>query len=317
MPPTASAIRGRTWIVPVGPGPRRPRSLDTRMPSKPRRTARRASGDGLDAAEDDRPVPGLADRRERRPALPGLRGRRARGGCTPRSRARPSRATSGSSPSGQSRANQREPFGAASGDGLDRRARLRRVHVGEPEGRRRAGGRGLAVGVREGLPPTGPRMIGAGIVTPSMVALRSRSARSMNIRGTIRHARSACAFARAAAAPPAAASRCRRAPSDSTFAAAASRSARFVVKIGLTPARHPGDVDLGLVAARTGRPGRRGAATARDGAERAPTAPRRARSARGRSRRRPCRRPRGTDGGWSRTSTAQRARVREERDRAR
>jgi hypothetical protein len=30
----------------------------------------------LDAAEDDRPVPGLANRRERLPVLPGLRGRK-------------------------------------------------------------------------------------------------------------------------------------------------------------------------------------------------------------------------------------------------
>ena len=82
-------------------------------------------------------------------------------------------------------------------------------------------------------------MTGAGIATPSTVAERSRSARSMNIRGTIRHADSARAFARTAAAPPAQASRCRRAASVSTFAAAASRSDRFVVKIGLTSALIP------------------------------------------------------------------------------
>ena len=82
-------------------------------------------------------------------------------------------------------------------------------------------------------------MTGAGIATPSTVVERSRSARSMNIRGTIRHADSARAFARTAAGPPAQASRCRRAGSDSTFAAAASRSERFVVKIGLTPALIP------------------------------------------------------------------------------
>jgi len=82
-------------------------------------------------------------------------------------------------------------------------------------------------------------MTGAGIATPSTVVERSRSARSMNIRGTIRHADRARAFARTAAAPPAQASRCRRAASLSTFAAAASRSDRFVVKIGLTPALIP------------------------------------------------------------------------------
>jgi hypothetical protein len=78
-------------------------------------------------------------------------------------------------------------------------------------------------------------MTGAGMVAPATVALRSRSARSMNMRGTIRHARSARLFARTAAAPPAQASRYRRASSDSTFAAASSRSDRFVVKIGTVP----------------------------------------------------------------------------------
>jgi hypothetical protein len=82
-------------------------------------------------------------------------------------------------------------------------------------------------------------MTGAGIWTPRTLVLRSRSSRSMNIRGTIRHARSACAFARTAAAPPAQASRCRRAATGSTSAAAASRSDRFVVKIGLAPAAMP------------------------------------------------------------------------------
>jgi hypothetical protein len=61
----------------------------------------------------------------------------------------------------------------------------------------------------------------------------------MNIRGTIRHADSARAFARTAAEPPAQASRCRRAASDSTSSAAASRSDRFVVKIGSVPALIP------------------------------------------------------------------------------
>jgi hypothetical protein len=82
-------------------------------------------------------------------------------------------------------------------------------------------------------------MTGAGILTPSTVVLGSRSSRSMNIRGTIRHSPSACTFARTAAAPPAQASRCSRAASDSTFAAAASRSDRFVVKIGLTSVAIP------------------------------------------------------------------------------
>ena len=54
----------------------------------------------------------------------------------------------------------------------------------------------------------------------------------MNIRGTIRHADSASALARTAAAPPAQPSRCWRAASDRTSAAASSRSDRLVVKIG-------------------------------------------------------------------------------------
>ena len=77
------------------------------------------------------------------------------------------------------------------------------------------------------------------MATPSTFAARLRSARSMSIRGTIRHARSAFAFARTAAAPPASASRCRRAGSDNTLAAAASRPERLVVKIGLEPADIP------------------------------------------------------------------------------
>ncbi len=43
--------------------------------------------------------------------------------------------------------------GRGHGDALDRRARLRRVDVGEPQARGRPGGRGLAVGVRQGLVP--------------------------------------------------------------------------------------------------------------------------------------------------------------------
>ena len=135
--------------------------------------------------------------------------------------------------------NHREPVGAAaatpSTDVLEceewtyvsPRAAAARAVAASPSGCARA------------WPPTGPRMIGAGISTPRTVALRSRSLRSMNIRGTIRHARSARAFARTAPAPPAQASRCRRAASGSTCAAAASRSDRFVVKIGLTPADIP------------------------------------------------------------------------------
>ncbi len=140
---------------------------------------------------------------------------------------------------GQSRANHREPVGAAtatpSTDVLDCDAW---TYVSP----RPAAARAVAAsptGCAKACLPTGPRMTGAGIETPSTVALQSRSARSMNIRGTIRHAPSARAFARTASAPPAHASRCRRASSDRTFAATSSRPDRFVVKIGLTSAVIP------------------------------------------------------------------------------
>ena len=71
----------------------------------------------------------------------------------PASRARMSSARSGPSPSGQSRPNHREPVGAAAATLSTDCARMRRVDVRELQGRGRPGGRGLAVGVRQGLAP--------------------------------------------------------------------------------------------------------------------------------------------------------------------
>ena len=156
--------------------------------------------------------------------------------CEPRA---PEQPGVGTPPSGQSRPNHREPVGAATATASTAVLDCDAWTYVSP---RAAAARAVATSPSECARawfPTGPRMTGAGIATPSTVALRSRSARSMNIRGTIRHARSARAFARTAAAPPAQASRCRRAASDSTFSATASRSDRLVVKIGLTSAAIP------------------------------------------------------------------------------
>ena len=104
----------------------------------------------LDAAEHDRPVPGLADRRERRPALPGLWGREQEVGA-PRCPRASEQDGVGAAPARPTQAEPPRAIRRGRGDLLERFARARRVDVCELEVRGRPGGRGLAVGVRQGL----------------------------------------------------------------------------------------------------------------------------------------------------------------------
>ena len=237
------------------------------MPSKPRRTAVRAAGTVWIPLRTIGPFQASRIGASAAQPCPGCGGESTRW-VHPAACARRSSARSGSPPSGQSRPNHREPWGAAAATastGLLERDEWTYVRS------RPAAARAVAIspsGCARAWRPTGPRMTGAGISTPSTFVVRSRLSRSMNIRGTIRHARSARRLARTAAAPPASGEQMPARVLGQHLRRGGLEVGQVRGEDRLDVRGHPGDIDLGLVGAERGGRADRGRRRAERGAGR-------------------------------------------------